>query len=139
MRIVMIVASAVSYFVNEAIARARTRTRRKDELPALQASLVRITSIVSMNSSRSSASDALLPSLGGDDTLWWKLSLIITCGTLAGAIIPELVKVFTSTESAHVKEVVTSSAQKEALRSASCRGSSREISALSGSASRCFS
>ena len=43
----------------------------------------------------------------GDGTLWWKLSTIITCGTLAGAIIPELVKVFTSTESAHVREVVT--------------------------------
>ena len=45
----------------------------------------------------------------GDGTLWWKLSTVITCGTLAGAIIPELVKVFTSTESRHVKEVVTSS------------------------------
>jgi K(+)-stimulated pyrophosphate-energized sodium pump len=50
----------------------------------------------------------MIPNLG-DGTLWWKLSTIITCGTLAGAIIPELVKVFTSTESAHVKEVVTSS------------------------------
>src|SRR5438128_7448331 len=45
----------------------------------------------------------------GDGTLWWKLSTVITCGTLAGAIIPELVKIFTSTESSHVKEVVTSS------------------------------
>ena len=51
----------------------------------------------------------LIPDLGGDPTLWWKLSTVITCGTLAGAIIPELVKVFTSTESAHVREVVTSS------------------------------
>ena len=51
----------------------------------------------------------LIPDLKGDTTLWWKLSTVITCGTLAGAIIPELVKVFTSTESAHVKEVVTSS------------------------------
>ena len=50
----------------------------------------------------------LIPDLG-DGTLWWKLSTIITCGTLAGAIIPELVKVFTSTESAHVREVVTAS------------------------------
>jgi K(+)-stimulated pyrophosphate-energized sodium pump len=45
----------------------------------------------------------------GDGTLWWKLSTVITCGTLAGAIIPELVKVFTSVDSSHVKEVVTSS------------------------------
>src|SRR6185295_9199399 len=51
----------------------------------------------------------MIPSLGGDTTLWWKLSTIITCGTLAGAIIPELGKVFTSTESRHVREVVTSS------------------------------
>src|SRR5204862_1226009 len=51
---------------------------------------------------------ALIPDLG-EGTLWWKLSSIITCGTLAGAIIPEFVKVFTSTESSHVKEVVISS------------------------------
>src|SRR5437762_1711004 len=50
----------------------------------------------------------LIPDLG-DGTLWWKLGLIITCGTLAGAIIPELVKVFTSVDSSHVKEVVTAS------------------------------
>jgi K(+)-stimulated pyrophosphate-energized sodium pump len=55
------------------------------------------------------ASKLLIPELGGDTTLWWKLATIITCGTLAGAIIPELVKVFTSTESRHVKEIVTAS------------------------------
>src|SRR5687768_16545487 len=51
----------------------------------------------------------LIPDRGGDGSMWWKLSTIITCGTLAGAIIPELVKVFTSTESRHVREVVTAS------------------------------
>src|SRR5262249_51730940 len=51
----------------------------------------------------------LIPNLGGDTTMWWKLSTIITCGTLAGAIIPEFVKVFTSVDSRHVREVVTSS------------------------------
>src|SRR4029079_8482063 len=51
----------------------------------------------------------LIPTIAGDSTLWWKLSTIITCGTLAGAIIPELVKIFTSVESSHVKEVVSSS------------------------------
>ena len=56
-------------------------------------------------------SAALIPTLGGDDFLWWKLSTIISCGTLAGAIIPEVVKIFTSTESAHVREVVESSKQ----------------------------
>ena len=50
----------------------------------------------------------IIPVLGGDSSQWWKLATIISCGTLAGAVIPELVKVFTSTESRHVKEVVTS-------------------------------
>jgi K(+)-stimulated pyrophosphate-energized sodium pump len=50
----------------------------------------------------------LIPELGGG-ALWWRLATIVTCGTLAGAIIPELVKVFTSTESRHVREVVTAS------------------------------
>jgi K(+)-stimulated pyrophosphate-energized sodium pump len=51
----------------------------------------------------------LIPNLGGDPTLWWKLSTVISCGTLAAAVIPELVKVFTSVHSGHVREVVTSS------------------------------
>jgi K(+)-stimulated pyrophosphate-energized sodium pump len=53
-------------------------------------------------------SSLIIPTIGGDSSQWWKLATIISCGTLAGAIIPELVKVFTSTESRHVKEVVTS-------------------------------
>jgi len=56
----------------------------------------------------------------GDGSLWWKLATVITCGTLAGAIIPEFVKVFTSTESAHVREVVTS-AREAGPRSTSSR------------------
>src|SRR5207249_9111212 len=51
----------------------------------------------------------IIPVLGGDGTQWWKLAMIISCGTLAGAVIPELVKVFTSVDSRHVKEVVISS------------------------------
>jgi K(+)-stimulated pyrophosphate-energized sodium pump len=50
----------------------------------------------------------IIPSLGGDTTQWWKLASIISCGTLAGAVIPEFVKVFTSVDSRHVNEVVTS-------------------------------
>ena len=69
-------------------------------------SLVWLTSIVSVGLTYV-ASYALIPTLG-DGTLWWKLSTVITCGTLAGAIIPEFVKVFTSTSSAHVREIVTS-------------------------------
>src|SRR5438094_5908852 len=71
-------------------------------------SLVWITSIGSIVLTYA-VSSRIIPSLGGDATQWWKLATIISCGTLAGALIPELVKVFTSTESAHVKEVVTSS------------------------------
>ena len=73
-------------------------------------SLVVLTSLVSI-ALTFIASKMLIPSINGDETWWWKLSLIITCGTAAGAIIPELVKVFTSMHSRHVKEVVTSSEQ----------------------------
>ena len=70
-------------------------------------SLVWITSFVSVAMTYV-ISAVIIPQLGGDSTQWWKLASIISCGTLAGAIIPELVKVFTSTESRHVKEVVIS-------------------------------
>jgi K(+)-stimulated pyrophosphate-energized sodium pump len=108
MRIVMVVASAVSYFINEAMAKSKfgEATKMNFEQPLTQ--LVFITSIVSIVLTFV-VSNQLIPVIDGDGTMWWKLSLIITCGTLAGAIIPEVVKVFTSVESAHVKEVVTSS------------------------------
>jgi K(+)-stimulated pyrophosphate-energized sodium pump len=108
MRILMIVSSAFSYLVNEAIAKARYGSVDKMNFEAPLTQLVWITSIVSIIFTFA-ASYVLIPLLAGDDTQWWKLSAIITCGTLAGAIIPELIKVFTSTESAHVQEVVTSS------------------------------
>src|SRR5438445_7450641 len=71
-------------------------------------SLVWLTSIVAV-ALTFILSRILIPDVAGDTTLWWKLSAVITCGTLAGAIIPEFVKVFTSTESRHVREVVISS------------------------------
>jgi K(+)-stimulated pyrophosphate-energized sodium pump len=108
MRVMMIVASAVSYFVNDAIAKARYRTADKMNFEAPLTSLVWITSIVSV-AITFVVSYLTIPELAGNSTLWWKLAVIISCGTLAGAIIPELVKVFTSTESRHVSEVVTSS------------------------------
>jgi K(+)-stimulated pyrophosphate-energized sodium pump len=107
MRVMMIVASGVSYFVNEAIARGKYLNAPKMNFEAPLTSLVWLTSIVSVVATYV-VSYWLIPQLG-DGTLWWKLSTIITCGTLAGAIIPEFVKVFTSTESSHVKEVVSSS------------------------------
>jgi K(+)-stimulated pyrophosphate-energized sodium pump len=107
MRIMMIVASGSSYFINEAVAKARYATAERMNFEAPLTSLVWLTSMISVVITYV-VSYALIPDLG-DGSLWWKLSSIITCGTLAGAIIPELVKVFTSTESGHVKEVVMSS------------------------------
>jgi K(+)-stimulated pyrophosphate-energized sodium pump len=107
MRIMMVVASGVSYLANEAIAKSRYESADNMNFEAPLTSLVWLTSIVSVALTYL-VSYALLPDLG-DGSLWWKLSTVITCGTLAGAIIPELVKVFTSTESSHTKEVVTSS------------------------------
>ncbi|MFN7983596.1 MAG: sodium-translocating pyrophosphatase, partial [Vicinamibacterales bacterium] len=107
MRIVMVVASGLSYYVNEAMAKGKYGNADKMNFEAPLTSLVWITSIVSVVLTYV-ASYLLIPNLG-DGSLWWKLSTVITCGTLAGAIIPEFVKVFTSTESSHVKEVVTSS------------------------------
>jgi K(+)-stimulated pyrophosphate-energized sodium pump len=107
MRIMMIVASVCSYWINDAIAKARFANADKMDFEAPLTSLVWITSLVSVVITFV-VSYLLIPELG-DGTLWWKLGAIITCGTLAGAIIPELVKVFTSTKSGHVKEVVTAS------------------------------
>src|SRR5215470_2294612 len=107
MRVVMIIASFLSYALNEAIQSARYKNAAEMNFEAPLTSLVWLTSLVSV------ALTFIISYLTigdlGDGTFWWKLSAIITCGTLAGAIIPEVVKVFTSVESAHVREVVTSS------------------------------
>ncbi len=107
MRIVMLVASAAAYFINGAIAKAKYGHANEMNYEAPLTSLVWITSIVSIAFTYW-ISSLIIPTLGEDSTQWWKLATIISCGTLAGAIIPELVKVFTSTESRHVKEVVSS-------------------------------
>src|SRR5216117_3683278 len=108
MRILMIIASALSYFVNSAVAKTMYENAAKMNFEAPLTSLVWLTSIVSV-ALTFILSKILIPDVAGDTTLWWKLSAVITCGTLAGAIIPELVKVFTSTGSRHVREVVTAS------------------------------
>ncbi|HEV3030525.1 MAG TPA: sodium/proton-translocating pyrophosphatase, partial [Polyangia bacterium] len=107
MRIMMIVASGLSYLFNEAIVKGRYGNADKMNFESPLTQLVWLTSLVSVGMTYV-VSYLLVPrlGLGGDETLWWKLSTIITCGTLAGAIIPELIKVFTSTSSKHVKEVV---------------------------------
>jgi K(+)-stimulated pyrophosphate-energized sodium pump len=107
MRIAMLVASAAAYFLNDFISKARFAAADKMNFESPLTSLVWITSLVSIAMTYA-ISSVIIPTLKGDPTQWWKLSTIISCGTLAGAIIPELVKVFTSTESRHVKEVVAS-------------------------------
>jgi len=107
MRIAMLVASALAYFINDLIAKARFLKADEMNFESPLTSLVWITSIVSIAITYA-VSSVIIPELGGDPTQWWKLATIISCGTLAGAVIPELVKVFTSTESRHVREVVTS-------------------------------
>src|SRR5664280_1309302 len=107
MRVMMLVSSTVAYFLNEAVAKARFGDANEMNYEAPLTSLVWLTSIISIVLTYI-VSYLIVPVLGGDSTQWWKLATIISCGTLAGAIIPELVKVFTSTNSGHVKEVVTS-------------------------------
>ncbi len=108
MRVMMIIASGLSYFINEAVAKAKYENLDKMNYETPLTSLVWLTSIISMGATYA-VSYFMIPDINGDTSMWWKLSSIITCGTLAGAVIPELVKVFTSVESRHVKEVVTSS------------------------------
>ena len=107
MRIMMLVSSALAYFINGAIAKARYGNADHMNFEVPLTWLVWLTSIVSIIATYI-VSRFIIPDLGGDPTQWWKLASIISCGTLAGALIPELVKVFTSVESRHVNEVVTS-------------------------------
>jgi K(+)-stimulated pyrophosphate-energized sodium pump len=107
MRVMMLFSSTIAYFLNEAVAKARFGNADQMNFETPLTSLVWLTSIISIVLTYI-VSAVIVPILGGDSTQWWKLATIISCGTLAGAIIPELVKVFTSTESRHVREVVTS-------------------------------
>jgi len=106
MRVAMLVSSSGAYFLNGIIAKAKYANSDDMNFEAPLTSLVWITSIVSIILTYI-VTYLMIPNLG-DGTLWWKLASIISCGTLAGAVIPELVKVFTSTSSGHVQEVVTS-------------------------------
>jgi K(+)-stimulated pyrophosphate-energized sodium pump len=106
MRVAMLVSSSAAYFLNGAIAKAKYANSDEMDFETPLTSLVWMTSIVSIILTYI-VSYLMIPDLG-DGTLWWKLASIISCGTLAGAVIPELVKVFTSTKSIHVKEVVKS-------------------------------
>ena len=107
MRVMMVISSGVSYFINGLIAKARYGNADKFNFEAPLTTLVWLTSILSIILTYI-ISSFMIPDLG-DGSLWWKLATVISCGTLAGALIPEFVKVFTSTNSRHVREIVTSS------------------------------
>jgi K(+)-stimulated pyrophosphate-energized sodium pump len=106
-RVAMLVAAAGAYFLNDAIAKAKYANVTKMNFESPLTSLVWITSVLSI-ALTFLVSYFIIPDIGGDPSQWWKLSIIVSCGTLAGALIPELVKAFTSTESRHVREVVIS-------------------------------
>ena len=108
MRVMMVISSALGYFVNGIIAKARYGNVPKMNFEAPLTTLVWLTSILSIALTYG-VSSFMIPNLAGDGSLWWKLATVISCGTLAGALIPEFVKVFTSTHSRHVREIVTSS------------------------------
>jgi len=103
MRLIMVIASGVSYEINNFIAKRRYAHVTKMNFEDPLTSLVWITSIMSVAMTYA-ASYVLIPNLG-DGTFWWKLATIITCGTMAGAVIPELVKRFTSMDSPYVKNI----------------------------------
>jgi K(+)-stimulated pyrophosphate-energized sodium pump len=108
MRLLMVITSGVSYFLSEAISRGRYATVRTMNFEVPLTQLVWIASITSILATYV-ASYLMIGEINGNDGLWWKLATIITCGTLAGAVIPEVTKIFTSVHSRHVREVVTTS------------------------------
>jgi K(+)-stimulated pyrophosphate-energized sodium pump len=108
MRVMMVISSGLSYLINAAWAKSKYANAARMNFEAPLTTLVWLTSLISIAATYI-VSYAMIPDLGGDTTLWWKLSTVITCGTLAGAVIPELVKVFTSMDSRHVREVVSAS------------------------------
>ena len=110
MRILMILTSLASYWVNDLLSHAIWGKSKDFNLEQPLTNLVWITSLVSIAVTYV-ASYLLLAKVPGHEGLWWVLSTIISLGTIAGALIPEFTKIFTSTESRHVKEVVTSSRQ----------------------------
>jgi K(+)-stimulated pyrophosphate-energized sodium pump len=108
MRVMMVVSSGLSYLINAIFAKRKYSNLQKMDFEAPLTSLVWLTSVLSIAATYI-VSYAMIPDLAGDSSLWWKLSSVITCGTLAGAVIPEFVKIFTSTSSGHVREIVASS------------------------------
>jgi K(+)-stimulated pyrophosphate-energized sodium pump len=109
MRALMIVTSLVSYFANEALTHVKYAGKKDFDFEEPLTHLVWITSMVSIVITFLASMALLKNQPGIDPNLWWVLAAIISCGTVAGAVIPEFTKIFTSTNSQHVKEVTTCS------------------------------
>jgi len=109
MRALMIVTSLVSYFFNQALSQAKYGSAKDFDYEAPLTHLVWITSAVSIAITFAASYFLLAHQKGIHPGLWWVLSVIISCGTIAGALIPEFTKVFVSTNSGHVKEVTNCS------------------------------
>ena len=109
MRALMIVTSLVSYFLNEGLTKTKFGGQKDFDFEAPLTHLVWITSAVSIVFTFMASYFLLSKQSGINPELWWVLSAIISCGTVAGAVIPEFTKVFTSTKSQHVREVTTCS------------------------------
>jgi K(+)-stimulated pyrophosphate-energized sodium pump len=108
MRVVMVLVSGGAYLINETLSKAKYGNAEKFNFEKPLQQLVWFTSLLSIAFTYL-ASYLLIPDLAGDHTMWWKLASVISCGTLAGAVIPEMTTIFTSTHSRHVREVVTAS------------------------------
>jgi K(+)-stimulated pyrophosphate-energized sodium pump len=109
MRLVMLLTSGVSYLLNETIAKAKYQHADEMDFEKPLTGLIFMTSIISIGTTYLASYFLLKGNPSINDTIWWKLSTIITCGTAAGALIPEFTKIFTSTNSRHVREIVDAS------------------------------
>ncbi|HON08178.1 MAG TPA: sodium/proton-translocating pyrophosphatase, partial [Verrucomicrobiota bacterium] len=111
MRILMIITSLLAFFINDKYFTAKYSNAKEfnPELPLTW--LVWITSAISIAVTFVASKILLVPSEAIHPDLWWVLGVIISCGTIAGALIPEFTKIFTSTEARHTKEIVTASRQ----------------------------
>jgi len=113
MRILMIITSLASYFINDAASKSLYTGKKEFDFEQPLTNLVWITSCVSIIITFIASYLLLgdLPAVGGSIATWLALSIIISCGTVAGALIPEFTKIFTSTKSRHCEEVVNASRQ----------------------------
>ncbi len=106
MRVLMIITSVVAYLLNNGACKAIFGKAKSFNFETPLTSLVWLTSIISILVTFG-VSYVMIGEMGED--LWWKLAVIISCGTFAAAIIPEFTKIFTSSKSKHVQEIVNAS------------------------------